>query len=105
MHSSVAARSFEKFLSDTCSTRPPATLDVLFGLLGSDALLSGTGAVSERGLLQKREQIMRAREALLRSIGDGEEYNMPWWRTWEDIELLKESEMRGSDDESERRYK
>lgn len=57
--------------------------------------------MSKSVLLRKREQIQRAREALLKQIGYGEEYDLFWRRTCGDMTRLNEGGVGASDDESE----
>lgn len=49
-------------------------------MLWYDGLLSRSKAVSDMALLRERELIAQAQEALVRKIGDANEYNMVWWR-------------------------
>lgn len=57
--------------------------------------------MSKSALLQKKDQIERAREAWLKNIGDAKEYTMCWWRAHMDMKLLKGSGVRWIVDESE----
>lgn len=57
--------------------------------------------MSDTELLRKRRQIERAREALLRNIGDTGEYDLPWWRTPRDMKWLRASRMRGNEVKAE----
>lgn len=61
----------------------------MFGMLECDTLLSQSSAARETTVFWKGEQIRRAWGALIRKIGDVDEYDMFWWRNCVDIEWLK----------------
>lgn len=57
-----------------------ALQDALFGILGCDALLSQSSAVSQTTLLRKREVIKRVRKSLPGKVSGADEYDVSWLR-------------------------
>lgn len=75
--------------------------DAFSGMLGYDTLLSRSRAVSKSTLLRKCKRIGRAWDVFPEMVADSEEHGMSWWRTYEDVEWLKASGLKGSADDSE----
>lgn len=70
-----------------------------------DVILRRNSTVSETSLLRKGEEILIVGGALLRKVGDTDEYDVSCGRTRGDVEWLEVSGMRRGDVASERRQK
>lgn len=60
-------------------------------MLGFDASLSWSSAMGDSVLIQKKEEIERAREVLLKTTGNAEKYDLSSRRIRGGMKWLKES--------------